>query len=85
MNRDGDKICFAGVDDIKADALSFSGKSVRYFFNFFALGYKMDAEKALSGCPKDTTTVLLVHQPNAAHKILQLTKQKIDLVLSGMH
>jgi predicted MPP superfamily phosphohydrolase len=43
----------------------------------------MDAEKALKGCPKESTTVLLAHQPNAAHTILTSIRRKVDLVLAG--
>jgi predicted MPP superfamily phosphohydrolase len=43
----------------------------------------MDPEKALNACPQNGTTILLVHQPLAAAKILDETNQKIDLVLSG--
>ena len=45
----------------------------------------MDPEKALSACPQNGTTILLVHQPHAAAKILDETKQKVDLVLSGFN
>lgn len=43
----------------------------------------MDAEKALKGCPNDSTTIMIVHQPNAAYNILTAIKRKLDLVLSG--
>lgn len=70
VQRGKDFICFAGVDDLKSNVLAYKG-------------HKMDAEKALAGCPNESTVVLLVHQPNAAGKILKSTKRKIDLILSG--
>ena len=43
----------------------------------------MDAEKAAAGCPNETATILLVHQPNGAAQILRTIKSKVDLILSG--
>jgi predicted MPP superfamily phosphohydrolase len=43
----------------------------------------MDAEKALAGCPLNSTVILLAHQPNAASKIMKSTKSRIDLILAG--
>lgn len=45
----------------------------------------MDAELALSGCSETQPVILLVHQPNAASKILRSTKKRIDLILSGQY
>lgn len=62
-------ICLAGVDDIEADLLHYSG-------------HGMDLEKALGGCSPDHTTVLLAHQPLAAKRALQ-ARPDINLILSG--
>lgn len=43
----------------------------------------MDAKRALETCPSNVTTILLVHQPNAAKKILGTVDKRIDLILSG--
>ena len=67
--EDGDWICLAGVDDIEADILHYSG-------------HGMDLEKALGGCSPDHATVLLAHQPLAAKRALQ-TRPDINLILSG--
>ncbi|XP_076986012.1 transmembrane protein with metallophosphoesterase domain [Tamandua tetradactyla] len=64
-----DWICLAGVDDIEADILHYSG-------------HGMDLVKALEGCSPDHTTVLLAHQPLAAKRALQ-ARPDINLILSG--
>lgn len=64
-----DWICLAGVDDIEADLLHYSG-------------HGMDLDKALGGCSPDHATVLLAHQPLAAKRAL-LARPDIDLILSG--
>ncbi|XP_023608707.1 transmembrane protein with metallophosphoesterase domain isoform X1 [Myotis lucifugus] len=67
--EDDDWICLAGVDDIEADILHYSG-------------HGMDLEKALGGCSLDHTTILLAHQPLAAKRALQ-ARPDINLILSG--
>ncbi|XP_007946857.1 transmembrane protein with metallophosphoesterase domain [Orycteropus afer afer] len=67
--EDGDWICLAGVDDIEADILHYSG-------------HGMDLDKALGGCSPDHTTILLAHQPLAAKRALQ-SRPDINLILSG--
>ncbi|KAB0393741.1 hypothetical protein E2I00_006691, partial [Balaenoptera physalus] len=67
--EDDDWICLAGVDDIEADILHYSG-------------HGMDLEKALGGCSPDHTTILLAHQPLAAKRALQ-ARPDINLILSG--
>ncbi|KAM8980650.1 transmembrane protein with metallophosphoesterase domain [Sarcophilus harrisii] len=64
-----DWICLAGVDDIEADVLHYSG-------------HGMDLSKALDGCSPDHVTVLLAHQPLAAKWALQ-ARPDINLILSG--
>ncbi|XP_004603912.2 transmembrane protein with metallophosphoesterase domain [Sorex araneus] len=64
-----DWICLAGVDDIEANILHYSG-------------HGMDLEKALAGCSADHTTILLAHQPLAAKRALQ-ARPDINLILSG--
>ncbi|VDP15883.1 unnamed protein product, partial [Onchocerca flexuosa] len=66
----GDCICVAGVDDLLTEKLRIPD-------------HHMDAERALSGCSETQPVILLVHQPNAASKILHSTKKRIDLILSG--
>lgn len=67
--KDDDWICLAGVDDIEADLLHYSG-------------HGMDLVKALGGCSTDHTTILLAHQPLAAKRALQ-ARPDINLILSG--
>uniref|UniRef100_A0A250Y112 Transmembrane protein with metallophosphoesterase domain n=1 Tax=Castor canadensis TaxID=51338 RepID=A0A250Y112_CASCN len=67
--EDNDWICLAGVDDIEADILHYSG-------------HGMDLDKALEGCSPDHTTILLAHQPLAAKRALQ-AHPDINLILSG--
>ncbi|XP_062969710.1 transmembrane protein with metallophosphoesterase domain [Cynocephalus volans] len=67
--EDDNWICLAGVDDIEADILHYSG-------------HGMDLVKALAGCSPDHTTILLAHQPLAAKKALQ-SRPDINLILSG--
>ncbi|XP_012624632.1 transmembrane protein with metallophosphoesterase domain [Microcebus murinus] len=62
-------ICLAGVDDIEADILHYSG-------------HGMDLVKALKGCGPDHTIILLAHQPLAAKRALQ-ARPDINLILSG--
>uniref|UniRef100_A0A914Z047 Uncharacterized protein n=1 Tax=Panagrolaimus superbus TaxID=310955 RepID=A0A914Z047_9BILA len=51
------------------------------------LGHKMDTEKALSSCPSNvSTTILLVHQPNGVARVLttlEKINKNVDLILSG--
>lgn len=68
-DRAGDWFCLAGVDDIEANTLRYSG-------------HGMDLEKALGDCGTDHAIVLLAHQPLAAKRALQ-TRPDISLVLSG--
>ncbi|XP_075403207.1 transmembrane protein with metallophosphoesterase domain [Tenrec ecaudatus] len=67
--EDGAWICLAGVDDIEADILHYSG-------------HGMDLIKALEGCGPDHATILLAHQPLAAKRALQ-ERPDINLILSG--
>lgn len=48
-------------------------------------GHVMDYKKALRGCSKNDTTIMLIHQPNAVRIILNdvETAKNIDLILSG--
>ncbi|XP_066484478.1 transmembrane protein with metallophosphoesterase domain [Tiliqua scincoides] len=64
-----DWFCLAGVDDIEANVLRYSG-------------HGMDLEKALRDCSTDHAIVLLAHQPLAA-KLALRTRPDINLVLSG--
>ncbi|ELV09206.1 transmembrane protein with metallophosphoesterase domain [Tupaia chinensis] len=64
-----DWMCLAGVDDIEADILHYSG-------------HGMDLAKALGGCSPDHATILLAHQPLAAKRALQ-ARPDINLILSG--
>ncbi|XP_054408406.1 transmembrane protein with metallophosphoesterase domain [Pongo abelii] len=68
-SEDEDWICLAGVDDIEADILHYSG-------------HGMDLDKALEGCSPDHTIILLAHQPLAAKRALQ-ARPDINLILSG--
>lgn len=45
----------------------------------------MDYKKALWGCGKNDTTIMLVHQPNAVRVVLKDTEtaQNVDLILAG--
>lgn len=65
-------ICIAGVDDLYA-------KESR------VPGHAMDYKKALWGCGKNDTTIMLVHQPNAVRVVLKDTEaaQNVDLILAG--
>ncbi|XP_012661371.1 transmembrane protein with metallophosphoesterase domain [Otolemur garnettii] len=67
--EDNNWICLAGVDDIEADILHYSG-------------HGMDLVKALKGCSPDHTIILLAHQPLAAKRALQ-ARPDINLILSG--
>ncbi|XP_077160707.1 transmembrane protein with metallophosphoesterase domain [Paroedura picta] len=67
--RESDWFCLAGVDDIEANVLRYSG-------------HGMDLEKALGGCGADHAIVLLAHQPLAAKRAVQ-ARPDINLVLSG--
>ncbi|XP_025946076.1 transmembrane protein with metallophosphoesterase domain [Apteryx mantelli] len=64
-----DWLCLAGVDDIEADVLRYSG-------------HGMDLKKALSDCSSEHAIVLLAHQPIAAKWALQ-ERPDINLILSG--
>ncbi|NXU54415.1 TMPPE metallophosphoesterase, partial [Turnix velox] len=64
-----DWFCLAGVDDIEADVLHYSG-------------HGMDLKKALRGCSNEHPIVLLAHQPIAAKWALQ-ERPDINLILSG--
>ncbi|XP_015282903.1 PREDICTED: transmembrane protein with metallophosphoesterase domain [Gekko japonicus] len=67
--RESDWFCLAGVDDIEANVLRYSG-------------HGMDLEKALGDCDVDHAIVLLAHQPLAAKRAVQ-ARPDINLVLSG--
>ncbi|KAM9164695.1 transmembrane protein with metallophosphoesterase domain [Pangshura tecta] len=64
-----DWFCLAGVDDIEAQVLRYSG-------------HGMDLKKALVDCSADHAIVLLAHQPLAAKWALQ-DWPDINLILSG--
>lgn len=64
-----DWFCLAGVDDIEANRMHYSG-------------HGMDLEKALRGCSTNQAIILLAHQPLAAKWVLQ-SRPDISLVLSG--
>uniref|UniRef100_A0A0R3RR84 Metallophos domain-containing protein n=1 Tax=Elaeophora elaphi TaxID=1147741 RepID=A0A0R3RR84_9BILA len=66
------KICIAGADDLFAEHSKLAG-------------HIMDYKKALRGCDKNDTTIMLIHQPNAVRIILDDidTAKNIDLILSG--
>ncbi|XP_067326302.1 transmembrane protein with metallophosphoesterase domain-like [Anolis sagrei] len=67
--RETDWFCLAGVDDIEANALRYSG-------------HGMNLQKALGGCDTDHAIVLLAHQPLAAKQALQ-AHPEINVILSG--
>lgn len=69
MGKESDWFCLAGVDDIEATVLRYSG-------------HGMDLEKALGDCDVDHPIVLLAHQPLAAKRAVQ-ARPDINLVLSG--
>ncbi|VDK75626.1 unnamed protein product [Litomosoides sigmodontis] len=66
------RICIAGADDLFAEQSRL-------------IGHVMDYKKALRGCSKNDTTIMLIHQPNAVRIILNdvETAKNIDLILSG--
>uniref|UniRef100_A0A915PCF4 Calcineurin-like phosphoesterase domain-containing protein n=1 Tax=Setaria digitata TaxID=48799 RepID=A0A915PCF4_9BILA len=66
------RICLAGADDLFAEQSRLPG-------------HLMDYKKALRGCSKNDTTIMLIHQPNAVSIILNdiETAENIDLILSG--
>ncbi|CAG9538914.1 unnamed protein product [Cercopithifilaria johnstoni] len=66
------RICIAGADDLFAEHSRLAG-------------HVMDYKKALRGCNKNDTTIMLIHQPNAVRIILNdvETAKNIDLILSG--
>uniref|UniRef100_A0A7E4W0C9 Metallophos domain-containing protein n=1 Tax=Panagrellus redivivus TaxID=6233 RepID=A0A7E4W0C9_PANRE len=75
LEKDGRNLCLAGVDDLFSNSLNLNN-------------HKMNATAALSYCPSNTTTVMLVHQPNGADQILNSLpsipgNKQIDLILSG--
>lgn len=41
-------------------------------------------EKAYRTCPDGSVVIMLVHQPNAAKRIIDTAKRQIDLILSGI-
>ncbi|KAM3725495.1 putative metallophosphoesterase F40B5.2 [Dirofilaria immitis] len=66
------RICIAGADDL--------------FAKYSRLpGHAMDYKKALRGCNKNDTTIMLIHQPNAVRVILNdiETAKNVDLIMSG--
>ncbi|KAL3982432.1 Calcineurin-like phosphoesterase family protein [Acanthocheilonema viteae] len=66
------RICIAGADDLFAEHSRLAG-------------HVMDYKKALRGCSKNDTTIMLIHQPNAVRIILNDIEvaKNIDLILSG--
>lgn len=68
---ENDYLCMAGVDDYFTEKLHLPH-------------HRMDAKQALDGCEPSAPTVLLVHQPNGARKIIRsMADTRIDLILSG--
>uniref|UniRef100_A0A0M3HR38 Metallophos domain-containing protein n=2 Tax=Ascaris TaxID=6251 RepID=A0A0M3HR38_ASCLU len=65
-------LCIAGVDDLYAERSRYPG-------------HAMDYKKAISGCARNATVVVLAHQPNAAAIMLadRVAAAKMDLILSG--
>ncbi|KAM6449461.1 transmembrane protein with metallophosphoesterase domain [Liasis olivaceus] len=68
-DKDTDWFCLAGVDDIEANVLHYTG-------------HGMNLKKALEGCSTDHAIILLAHQPLAAKRAVQ-ARSDISLVLSG--
>lgn len=68
-NKDIDWFCLAGVDDIEANVLQYTG-------------HWMNLKKALEGCNTDHVVVLLAYQRLAAKQALQ-NQSDITLVLFG--
>uniref|UniRef100_A0A8R1TSI6 Metallophos domain-containing protein n=1 Tax=Onchocerca volvulus TaxID=6282 RepID=A0A8R1TSI6_ONCVO len=66
------RICVAGADDLFAKYSRLAG-------------HLMDYKRALRGCYKNDTTIMLIHQPNAVRIILKdiETAKNVDLILSG--
>ncbi|XP_078491691.1 transmembrane protein with metallophosphoesterase domain-like [Ciona intestinalis] len=62
-------ICMAGVDDIQADQIGYTG-------------HGMNLKQAYEGCDEKHSTILVAHQPKAAKFALD-SDYKIQLVLSG--
>ncbi|KHN84873.1 Putative metallophosphoesterase F40B5.2 [Toxocara canis] len=72
----GDYLCMGGVDDF------LTGYKFEEKLHF--AHHRMDGAKALQGCEPNAPSVLLVHQPNGAERILRrIHNQRIDLILSG--
>uniref|UniRef100_A0A9J2P2F1 G-patch domain-containing protein n=1 Tax=Ascaris lumbricoides TaxID=6252 RepID=A0A9J2P2F1_ASCLU len=70
-NQGDDYLCMAGVDDFITEKLRI-------------IDHHMDAAKALQGCGINAPTILLVHQPNGADKIIRsIDNERIDLILAG--
>uniref|UniRef100_A0A914P769 Calcineurin-like phosphoesterase domain-containing protein n=1 Tax=Panagrolaimus davidi TaxID=227884 RepID=A0A914P769_9BILA len=73
VNKSGKQLCIAGVDDFYTESAQIEG-------------HKMDPEKSLSTCPSNTSTIMLVHQPNGVAKVLKTLEKinkHVDLILSG--
>ncbi|VDN04514.1 unnamed protein product [Thelazia callipaeda] len=65
-------VCIAGADDLFAQYSRIPGHAMNY-------------RKALRRCNKNDTTIILIHQPNAAQIILRDIEiaENVDLILSG--
>ncbi|VDK30809.1 unnamed protein product [Gongylonema pulchrum] len=62
-----------------------SSKHGTYFATGIVRGHAMDYKKALRGCRRNDTIIILMHQPNAARMLLNdvETAEDVDLILSG--
>ncbi|WKY16574.1 hypothetical protein Q1695_001319 [Nippostrongylus brasiliensis] len=72
ITTNGDQICVAGADDLYAAKAHFPG-------------HEMHPERAVAGCERNDTVIMLAHQPNAAKMMLRndVVSSKLDLILSG--
>lgn len=73
INKSGQQLCLAGVDDFITEKMRVDG-------------HRLDPKKALQSCPSNGTTILLSHQPNGAAKVLKslpTIQKSVNLILSG--
>ena len=61
--------------------LRYYKKGIAYFCRIS--GHSMDIERAVNGCQSNKPIIVLAHNPGATKKMIDRSKRKIDLIISG--
>uniref|UniRef100_A0A914Q360 Calcineurin-like phosphoesterase domain-containing protein n=1 Tax=Panagrolaimus davidi TaxID=227884 RepID=A0A914Q360_9BILA len=84
FERNGKKLCLAGLDDYYTEGARFI--AILYVKKKCVQRHRMNTTKAIKNCSPKIPTIILAHQPKGAAKVLKdLSKlgRRADVILSG--